>query len=93
MSVLLHFILFSNFSTLKDAREAAKDDEKAQEGEESEDESGDEKLVKLSLEEPNKERWDCESILSTYSNLYNHPKTIKEPSKKVSASNANRSER
>ncbi|KAG8260660.1 Protein ltv1 [Homalodisca vitripennis] len=27
-----------------------------------------------------KERWDCESILSTYSNLYNHPKLITEPS-------------
>ncbi|XP_066249012.1 protein LTV1 homolog [Euwallacea similis] len=27
------------------------------------------------------EKWDCETILSTYSNLYNHPKIIKEPSK------------
>lgn len=26
-----------------------------------------------------KEKWDCETILSTYSNLYNHPKLIKEP--------------
>lgn len=26
-----------------------------------------------------KEKWDCESILSTYSNLYNHPKVISEP--------------
>lgn len=26
-----------------------------------------------------KEKWDCESILSTYSNLYNHPKLISEP--------------
>ena len=25
------------------------------------------------------ERWDCESILSTYSNIYNHPKLITEP--------------
>ena len=24
-----------------------------------------------------RERWDCESILSTYSNLYNHPKLIR----------------
>uniref|UniRef100_A0A224Z5W7 Protein LTV1 homolog n=1 Tax=Rhipicephalus zambeziensis TaxID=60191 RepID=A0A224Z5W7_9ACAR len=35
-----------------------------------------------------KERWDCESIISTYSNLYNHPKLITEPKKekvKVSA--------
>ena len=26
-----------------------------------------------------RERWDCESILSTYSNIYNHPKLITEP--------------
>ena len=30
---------------------------------------------------PEKERWDCESILSTYSNLYNHPTLIREPGK------------
>ncbi|XP_023347962.1 protein LTV1 homolog [Eurytemora carolleeae] len=36
-------------------------------------------LIALQLEELNpKERWDCESILSTYSNLYNHPKLISE---------------
>ena len=29
-------------------------------------------------EEPQK-KWDCESILSTYSNIYNHPKLIAEP--------------
>lgn len=29
--------------------------------------------------EPEKERWDCESIISTYSNIYNHPKLITEP--------------
>lgn len=26
-------------------------------------------------------KWDCETILSTYSNLYNHPKMISEPTK------------
>uniref|UniRef100_A0A1B6DBI3 Protein LTV1 homolog n=1 Tax=Clastoptera arizonana TaxID=38151 RepID=A0A1B6DBI3_9HEMI len=26
-----------------------------------------------------KDRWDCESFISTYSNLYNHPKLITEP--------------
>lgn len=31
------------------------------------------------MEVKEKEKWDCESILSTYSNLYNHPKLIKEP--------------
>uniref|UniRef100_A0A8C9EY15 Protein LTV1 homolog n=1 Tax=Pavo cristatus TaxID=9049 RepID=A0A8C9EY15_PAVCR len=39
-----------------------------------------EEIVALVIEEP-KEKWDCESILSTYSNLYNHPKLIEEPSK------------
>lgn len=38
---------------------------------------------KVKIVEPVKEQWDCESILSTYSNLYNHPKLIEEP-KKVS---------
>jgi len=32
-------------------------------------------------ETPNKSQWDCESILSTYSTLYNHPKLIEEPQK------------
>ncbi|XP_065223601.1 protein LTV1 homolog [Planococcus citri] len=35
-----------------------------------------------------KEKWDCESILSTYSNIYNHPKLIKEePSNKIRVNN------
>ncbi|NXN94323.1 LTV1 protein, partial [Rhinopomastus cyanomelas] len=46
--------------------------------EESEEEK--EEIVSVVIEEP-KEKWDCESILSTYSNLYNHPTLIKEPSK------------
>ncbi|RVE41885.1 hypothetical protein evm_013459 [Chilo suppressalis] len=33
----------------------------------------------VTVEVQPKERWDCESILSTYSNLYNHPKLIEEP--------------
>ncbi|NWW94209.1 LTV1 protein, partial [Rhynochetos jubatus] len=46
------------------------------------DESEEEKeeTVAVVIEE-SKEKWDCESILSTYSNLYNHPTLIKEPSK------------
>jgi len=32
------------------------------------------------VEVDEREKWDCETILSTYSNLYNHPKIIKEPS-------------
>jgi hypothetical protein len=33
-------------------------------------------MVGLSVEPRTKERWDCESILSTRSTLYNHPKLI-----------------
>nr|CAD7258052.1 unnamed protein product [Timema shepardi] len=40
----------------------------------SEDE---EEMVKLELKQ--EDRFDCESILSTYSNLYNHPQLIEEP--------------
>ena len=31
------------------------------------------------IEVPKKPQWDCESVLSTYSNLYNHPTKITEP--------------
>ena len=36
-------------------------------------------LEKLVVEAREKDKWDCESILSTYSNIYNHPKLISEP--------------
>jgi hypothetical protein len=39
----------------------------------------DEELVPLKIPQDSKERWDCESVLSTYSNLYNRPKIIAEP--------------
>ncbi|XP_066593946.1 protein LTV1 homolog [Prorops nasuta] len=42
----------------------------------SEDEDDLEKLV---VEARERDKWDCESILSTYSNIYNHPKIISEP--------------
>lgn len=29
-----------------------------------------------------KRKWDCESIISTYSNIHNHPKVINGASKK-----------
>ncbi|XKL68738.1 hypothetical protein PGB90_006507 [Kerria lacca] len=35
------------------------------------------------IEIKEKEKWDCESILSTYSNIYNHPKLIEEPISKI----------
>lgn len=37
-----------------------------------------EELVQIEVREGDK--WDCMSILSTYSNIYNHPKLIEEPS-------------
>lgn len=40
------------------------------------DESEKEETITVVLEEA-KEKWDCESICSTYSNLYNHPQLIK----------------
>lgn len=45
---------------------------------ESDSDSQNDELVQLQV--PEKEKWDCESILSTYSNIYNHPKLITEPS-------------
>lgn len=42
----------------------------------SEDEDSLEELIVNSRE---KDKWDCESIISTYSNIYNHPKLISEP--------------
>lgn len=41
-----------------------------------------ERLEKRFLEDKHGEKWDCESILSTYSTLYNHPTMISEPSRK-----------
>ncbi|XP_040285176.1 protein LTV1 homolog [Bufo bufo] len=45
-----------------------------------EDEEEKEEMQTIVIEEPG-EKWDCESILSTYSNLYNHPQMIKDPPK------------
>ncbi|KAH8280523.1 hypothetical protein KR018_009068, partial [Drosophila ironensis] len=47
-----------------------------------------EELVEYEVEDPKQKKWDCESILSTYSNIYNHPKVIDEPrrSRRSSAS-------
>jgi protein LTV1 len=43
--------------------------------------SEDENLEKLIVDAREKDKWDCESIISTYSNIYNHPKLISEPPK------------
>ncbi|CAK9830405.1 Protein LTV1 homolog [Anthophora retusa] len=42
----------------------------------SEDENSLEELV---VDARERDKWDCESIISTYSNIYNHPKLISEP--------------
>lgn len=41
--------------------------------------SSEDELIEVPVDKNN--RWDCESILSTYSNIYNHPKLIEEPRK------------
>lgn len=40
--------------------------------------------MEVSEEGDKQKKWDCESILSTYSNIYNHPKLISEPRRKKS---------
>lgn len=39
----------------------------------------DEELVEMVVEDDNVKKWDCESILSHNTNIYNHPKLIDEP--------------
>lgn len=43
--------------------------------------SEDEDLEKLVVDAREKDKWDCESILSYHSNIYNNPKLIPEPPK------------
>ncbi|XP_055856403.1 protein LTV1 homolog [Episyrphus balteatus] len=45
------------------------------------EDNADDEMVELEVEDPKEKKWDCESILSTYSNIYNHPKLIDEPRK------------
>ncbi|SPP74165.1 protein LTV1 homolog [Drosophila guanche] len=54
------------------------------------EEDPNEELVEYEVDDPKQKKWDCESILSTYSNIYNHPKLIDEPrrSRRSSASSA-----
>ncbi|XP_071387728.1 protein LTV1 homolog isoform X2 [Centroberyx affinis] len=49
--------------------------------EEEEDEEEEQEMETLVIEAP-AEKWDCETIISTYSNLYNRPKIIQDPPKK-----------
>lgn len=57
------------------------DSDESEELTESAESSGDEDepMERIIVEEGNQPNWDCESILSTNSTLYNHPSLIKEP--------------
>ncbi|XP_044045455.1 protein LTV1 homolog [Siniperca chuatsi] len=48
--------------------------------EEEEDEEEGEEMETVVVGAP-EEKWDCETIISTYSNIYNRPKVIKDPPK------------
>ncbi|KAK2189971.1 hypothetical protein NP493_92g04000 [Ridgeia piscesae] len=72
---LQEFEGLQNASKLKDVIQKAENMEVGSGSSESDDE-----LEDITVEKQRPE-WDCESILSTYSNLYNHPKTIEEPRK------------
>ncbi|KAI5089863.1 protein LTV1-like isoform X1, partial [Silurus meridionalis] len=43
------------------------------------EEDEEQEMETLVIEELPEEKWDCETIISTYSNLYNRPKMIKDP--------------
>ncbi|XP_008283191.1 protein LTV1 homolog [Stegastes partitus] len=49
--------------------------------EEEEDEEEEEEEMETVVITAPEEKWDCETIISTYSNIYNRPKVIQEPSK------------
>lgn len=71
--------IFTLYLQTENIAELMKDRMKIVEREYSSSEN--EELEKLVVDTREKEKWDCESILSTYSNIYNHPKLIPEPSK------------
>nr|XP_046231395.1 protein LTV1 homolog [Scatophagus argus] len=48
--------------------------------EEEEDEEEEEEMETVVVATP-EEKWDCETIVSTYSNIYNRPKVIEDPPK------------
>ncbi|XP_062400207.1 protein LTV1 homolog [Sardina pilchardus] len=54
---------------------------KGLEGIEEEEDEEEEQEMETIVVEPPAEKWDCESIISTYSNLYNRPKIIEDPPK------------
>jgi len=58
------------------------DDENLIEDNDAESEEEDEEKIFEQFMTKPKEKWDCESIISTHSNIYNHPKLIAEESTK-----------
>jgi len=62
------------------ARQKIESAKEVQRYELDESDNAEEDLVAMEVREK-KEKWDCESVLSNYSTLYNHPKLISEPSK------------
>ncbi|XP_033478831.2 protein LTV1 homolog [Epinephelus lanceolatus] len=48
--------------------------------EEDEDDEEEEEMETVVIKAP-EEKWDCETIISTYSNIYNRPKVIQDPPK------------
>ena len=46
------------------------------------DQDPNEELVEVEVKDPSEKKWDCESILTTCSNIYNHPKLIDEPKRR-----------
>lgn len=80
-SVVDGFLDSTKTHTLEEVKgDDADENEKIIEAEESSDTEDEEKIFAQFKTEP-KEKWDCESILSTYSNIYNHPKLITEERK------------
>ncbi|KAL3868962.1 hypothetical protein ACJMK2_041707 [Sinanodonta woodiana] len=66
--------------TFKDVVEEGVGEQELKVASDESDDETDTEMMEIILEEP-KDKWDCESILSTYSNAYNHPKVIEEPHK------------
>ncbi|KAF7337639.1 Protein LTV1 [Mycena sanguinolenta] len=66
----------SGAAKLDTLRRAMGQDERVRATQEDEDEDDGDVLMPLDIDD-RKDRWDCETILTTYSNLENHPRLIR----------------
>ncbi|KAK0246183.1 Low temperature viability protein-domain-containing protein [Armillaria nabsnona] len=66
----------SGAEKLETLRRAMGQDQRVKESYSDDDDTPEEDLF-LELEEDKKDRWDCETILTTYTNLENHPRLIR----------------